>query len=141
MEEWTIMNVDLMKDLMSRVVAKTSQDALFQALAYAALKARADRIAPNQILRSGDFELIVADDENGDGLVVQMILPWTDLESLALSHAAALEPAAEHWSEGERLEFLGGIFAELTRYLARWQGIVMRRGPGEDVTLEMAVSG
>lgn len=88
MEEWTIMNVDLMKDLMSRVVAKTSQDALFQALAYAALKARAGRIAPNQILRSGDFELIVADDENGDGLVVQLMLPLVDLESLALSHAA-----------------------------------------------------
>ncbi|MCU0637764.1 MAG: hypothetical protein MUE87_04010 [Methanothrix sp.] len=136
-----MMNADLMKHLVSRVVAKASQDALFQALAYAALKARAGRIAPNQILRSGDFELIVAHDENGEGLVVQMMLPLVDLEAMVLSHAAALEPASEHWSEGERREFLGGILAELARYLARWQGIVMRRGPGEDVTLEMAVSG
>lgn len=140
MEEWTMKNVDLMKDLMSRVAAKASQDALFQALAYAALKARAGRIAPNQIIRSGDFELIVAHDENGEGLVVQLMLPWADLQALVLSYAATLEPAAEHWREGERREFMGGIFAELARYLARWQGIVMRRGPGEDVTLELAVS-
>jgi len=50
---------------MSRVVAKASSEAVFQALAYGALKARAGRIAPNQIIRSGDFELIVADDEAG----------------------------------------------------------------------------
>jgi hypothetical protein len=70
-----------------------------------------------------------------------MMLPLVDLEAMTLSHAAALEPASERWSESERREFLGGILAELARYLARWQGIVMRRGPGEDVTLEMAVSG
>jgi len=125
---------------MSRVVAKASSEAVFQALAYGALKARAGRIAPNQIIRSGDFELIVADDENGEGQVVQMVLPRADLEALALSHARSLEPAAEHWSDGERREWLEGFFAELARYLARWQGIVMRRGPGEDVTLEKAVS-
>jgi hypothetical protein len=87
-----------MKDLMSRVVAKASSEAVFQALAYGALKARAARIAPNQIIRSGEFELIVADDENGEGLVVQMVLPRADLEALVLSHAGSLEPAAEHWS-------------------------------------------
>ncbi len=81
----------------------------------------------------------MADDESG-GLVVQMMLPRADLEALAFLHAAALEPASEYWSEGERREFLGGIFAELARYLARWQGIVMRQGAREDVTLEMAVS-
>jgi hypothetical protein len=129
-----------MKDLTSRVVAKASSEAVFQALAYGALKARAGRIAPNQIIRSGDFELIVADDENGEGLVVQMMLPRADLDALALSHAGSLEPSASSWSDGERRVFLGGFFSELARYLARWQGIVIRRGPGEDVTLEKAVS-
>lgn len=77
-----------------------------QAPAYSALKVRAGRTAPNQILRSGDFELIVADDENGEGPVVQMMLLRADLEALARSHAAALEPNAEHWCKGERRGFL-----------------------------------
>ncbi len=61
---------------------------------------------------------------------MQMMQPKADQEALALSHAFALEPNAEHWSEGERREFLEGIFAELARHLGSRQGIVMRRGPG-----------
>lgn len=129
-----------MKDLAGKAAAKVSQEEVFQALSYAALKARAGRIAPNQILRVGNFELIVAHDEEGEGMVVQMILPLADLQAIALARARELEGSVQAWSDGERRAWLESIFSELARYLARWQSVVMRRGPGENVTLEKAVS-
>jgi hypothetical protein len=129
-----------MKDLTVKVAAKISQEEVFQALSYAALKARAGRIAPNQILTVGDFELIVAHDENGAGLVVQMILPLVDLEDIALRLAGKLDQSVSGWSDRERKAWLASLLPELVRYLARWQGIVMLRGPGENVTLEKAIS-
>lgn len=129
-----------MKDLMNKVAAKVSLEDLFQALSYAALKARAGRIAPNQILRVSNFDLIVAHDENGDGLVVQMILPLANLEAMALCRAGELDGSVEAWNDRERRVWLRGFFPELASYLLRWQGISMRRGPGENVTVEKAVS-
>ena len=129
-----------MKDLAGKAAAKVSQEEVFQALSYAALKARAGRIAPNQILRVGNFELIVAHDEEGDGMVVQMILPLADLQAMALAWAGELDGSVQAWSDGERRAWLESIFSELARYLSRWQSVVMRRGPGENVTLEQAVS-
>jgi hypothetical protein len=129
-----------MKDLSGKAAAKVSQEEVFQALSYAALKARAGRIAPNQILRVGNFELIVAHDEEGVGLVVQMILPLADLQAMALAWAGELDGSVEAWSDGERRSWLESFFSELARYLSRWQSVVMRRGPGENVTLEKAVS-
>ena len=129
-----------MKDLTVKEAAKISQEEVFQALSYAALKARAGRIAPNQIITVGDFELIVAHDENGAGLVVQMILPLADLEDIALRQAGKLDGSVNGWSERERKAWLESLLTELARYLARWQGTVMLRGPGENVTLEKAIS-
>lgn len=129
-----------MKDLAGKTATKVSQEEVFQALSYAALKARAGRIAPNQILRVGNFELIVAHDEEGDGMVVQMILPLADLQAMALAWAGELDGSVQAWSDGERRAWLESFFSELARYLSRWQSVVMRRGPGENVTLEQAVS-
>ena len=96
------------------------------------MKARAARIAPNQIIRIREFDLMVAEDENGDGLVVQIILPLEQMEGLALARASG--------SDHERREWLAAFWDELARYLAKWQDIKMRRGPGENVTFEKAVS-
>jgi len=129
-----------MKDLAGKAAAKVSQEEVFQALSYAALKARAGRIAPNEILRVGNFELIVAHDEEGEGMVVQMILPLADLQAMALARARELDASVQAWSDGERRAWLESFFSELARYLSRWQSVVMRRGPGENVTMEQAVS-
>jgi hypothetical protein len=129
-----------MKDLTVKAVAKVSQEPVFSALAVAALKARASRIAANQIVKIGEFELIVADDENGDGLVVQMILPLSQLEATALNRACEIDEAALIWNEHEKSEWLAGFWAELGRYLLKWQDVRVRRGPGENVTIEKAVS-
>ena len=129
-----------MKDLAGKTAAKVSQEEVFQALSYAALKARAGRIAPNQILHVGNFELIVAHDEEGEGMVVQMIMPLADLQAMALARAGELDGSVQAWTDGERRAWLESFFSELARYLSRWQSVVMRRGPGENVTLEQAVS-
>ena len=129
-----------MNELISKAVQMASQEGVFQALAYAALKARAGRIASNQIIRTGEFELMVAEDENGDGLVVQIILPREQIEGLVLARARQLDEAAGGWSEHERQEWLAAFWGDLARYLAKWQDIKMRHGPGENVTFEKAVS-
>ncbi len=129
-----------MNDLSSRAAQKVSSEEAFQALAYASLKARAGRIAPNQIIRIGNLELIVAEDENGDGLVVQTILTVRQMEDLALEKACELDGAAMSWSDHERREWLGAFWRELALYLDKWQGIKMRFGPGENITFEKAVS-
>jgi hypothetical protein len=129
-----------MNGLISRAVRKASQDEVFQALAYAALKARAARIAPNQIIRIGDFGMMVAEDENGDGLVVQIILPLEQMDGMALARACEQDGSAESWNDHERREWQAAFWDELARYLGKWQGIKMRRGPGENITFEKAVS-
>jgi hypothetical protein len=131
---------DGMNEQISKAAAKASQGEVFQALAYAALKARAARIAPNQIIRIREFDLMVAEDENGDGLVVQIILPLVQMEAVALARAHELDSSAASGSDHERREWLGAFWRELALYLAKWQDIKMRRGPGENVTFEKAVS-
>lgn len=129
-----------MDELIRKAAQKASQEEVFSALAYAALKARAGRIAPNQIIRTGGYELLVAEDENGEGLVVQIILPLQEMEAMALRKASELDQRAGGWNDIERREWLAEFWRELSTYLKKWQQIKIRRGPGENVTLEMAVS-
>jgi hypothetical protein len=129
-----------MDELIRKAAQKASQEEVFSALAYAALKARAGRIAPNQIIRTGGYELLVAEDENGEGLVVQIILPLQEMEAMALRKASELDQRAGGWNDLVRREWLAEFWRELSTYLKKWQQIKIRRGPGENVTLEMAVS-
>ena len=128
-----------MDEMIGKAVAKASADELFQALAYGALKARAARIASNHIIRIGKFDLMVAEDENGDGQVVQAILPLEEMQLLALSTAREIDGSAESWSESERRQWLADFWEGMAQYMAKWQGIRMQRGPGENMTLEKAV--
>lgn len=129
-----------MNELISKAAQKASSEEVFQALAYGALKARAGRIAPNQIIRIAKFELMVTEDENGNGLVVQIILPLEQMDAIALARACELDCSAESWSDHQIREWLADFWEELARYLAKWQDIKMRRGPGENITFEKAVS-
>jgi hypothetical protein len=129
-----------MNGLISKAAAKSSQDEVFQALAYGALKARAARIASNQIIRIGEFDLMVAEDENGNGQVVQIILPQEEMEAMVLARARELDSSVDGWSDSVIREWLAAFWGELAQYLTKWQGIKMRRGPGENITFEKAVS-
>ncbi|HNX39330.1 MAG TPA: hypothetical protein PKK11_02015 [Methanothrix sp.] len=131
---------DTASSLHIRAAQLLSRADVFQALGYAALKARASRIAPEGIIRIGEFELIVAEDENGDGSVVQIILPAAGIEGQALEATCELDGQAGLWSDGERRAWLAGFWGSLAAYLEKWQQIRMRRGPGENITFEKAVS-
>ena len=126
--------------MISKAAAKASSENVFQMLAYGALKARAARISSNQIIRIGEFDLMVAEDENGDGQVVQIIQPLEQMQGMALARARELDSSVDGWSDSEKREWLAAFLDELAQYLAKWQGIKMRHGPGENITFEKAVS-
>ncbi len=128
-----------MKDLKNKAVQMASQEEIFRAMGYAALKARASRLGPGEIIKIGRFELVVAEDDEGEGCVVQIIESRQNLESLALAKAKELSIPLDSWDDHERREWMDSFWIELARILNRWQNIEMRSGPGENLTFEKAV--
>jgi len=124
----------------TRAVQMFSQEEIFRAIAYGALKARAGRLAPGEIMLIGEFELTVAEDENGEGVVVQIIETMANMESLALDKMRSQDTTGESWSEHERRAWMAAFWKDLALYLEKWQKIRMRPGPGENITFEAQVS-
>ena len=123
-----------------KAVQMFSQEEIFRAIAYGALKARAGRLAPGEIINIGEFELIVAEDENDEGIVVQIIETMTDMKSLVLARVRSQDMAVESWSDREQRDWMAAFWRDLAQYLDKWQNIKMRLGPGENITFEKAVS-
>jgi hypothetical protein len=123
-----------MRDLKA-VARKMSQEEIFQSIGYAALKARAGRLQPGDIVKIGGLEFVMAEDEEGEGVVAQIIVGRGEIEGMAVVRARenglALEGAAGK-------EMMGSLLVELGDILERWQGIKLRAGPGENITLEKA---
>ena len=122
-----------------KAVQMVSQDEIFRAVAYAALKARAGRFMPGEIIKIGRFELVVAEDENGEGIVVQIIETLSQIEALALARAQELGMATDCWSDHEKREWMNYFYSDLAKILRQWQNIEMRHGPGENLTFEKAI--
>ena len=129
----------MVKDTGCRIAAQVSREEIFQALAYASLKARAGHLAPGTVVEIGSFDMMVAEDEAGDGIVVQIIVPRKQMEALALAKLEGLDAAVSSWKEQEKADWLASVFAELRNVLRKWQGIEMRQGPGENLTFEKSV--
>ena len=92
-----------------KAVQMFSQEEIFRAIAYGALKARAGRLAPGEIINIGEFELIVAEDENGEGIVVQIIETMAKMESLVLSKMRTQDKAIESWSDREQRDWMAAF--------------------------------
>jgi len=129
-----------MFELRKKAVEMFSQEEIFRAIALGALKARAGRLGPGEIINIGEFELIVAEDENGEGTVVQIIENMANMESRVLARARSQDMTIESWSDHERRVWMAAFWSDLSQYLNKWQSIKMRLGPGEHITFEMAVS-
>ena len=127
------------KDLRIKVIQMASQEEIFRAMSYAALKARAARLGPGEIIRIGHFEMVVAEDEMGEGCVVQVIETRQNMEDLVLAKAKELGIAPDSWDDHERREWMASFWIDLARVLSKWQNIEMRPGPGENLTFEKAV--
>jgi len=129
----------MVKDTSCRIAAQVSREEIFQAMGYAALKARAGHLAPDTVIKIGSFGMVVAEDEAGDGIVVQIIVPRKQMEALALAKAEELAAGHQDGDEHEKADWLASFFTELRDLLRKWQGIEMRQGPGENLTFEKAV--
>ena len=92
-----------------------------------------------EIIKIGRFELVVAEDENGEGIVVQIIETLSQIEALALARAQELGMATECWSDHEKREWMTYFYSDLAKILRQWQNIEMRHGPGENLTFEKAI--
>lgn len=128
-----------MKDLIHKAAQLVSQEEIFRALNYATLKARAGRLTPGDIIRIGEFELVVAEDDVGESVAVQIIEERSLVEDIAMAKARELGLAPEKWEESERIEWMASFFIELRDNLRRWQDIETHQGPGENLTFEKAV--
>jgi hypothetical protein len=123
-----------------KAVQMFSQEEIFRAIAYGALKARAGRLAPGEIIKIGEFELIVAEDENGEGIVVQIIETMAKMESLVLSKMRTQDIMLGSRGDHEQRDWMAAFWRDLAQYLDKWQNIKIRVGPGEHITFEKAVS-
>jgi hypothetical protein len=128
-----------MTDPRTRAAQMASEDEVFKAIGFAALKARAKGLEPGDMARIGAFDLAVAEDEDGVGKVVQMILGKERIESLAAAKAEELGLHLDGLKEHERREWMVLFMKDLKENLEKWYQIRMRPGPGENVTFEKAV--
>ena len=89
---------------------------------------------PGDIIRIAGREMVVAEDEEGTGIVVQIIESRKQVEEVAWSYARKagldLEPGRE---------WMDAFLRELGEVINKWQDIKMRPGPGENLTFEKAV--
>lgn len=129
----------MVKDTSCRIAAQVSREEIFQALGYAALKARAGHLAPGTVINIGSFDMMVAEDEAGDGIVVQTIVPRKQVEAIALAKADELAAGQQGGTARTKADWLASFFMELRDVLRKWQSIEMRQGPGENLTFEKAV--
>lgn len=126
-----------MDDQFRRAAQIASQSEIFQALGYAALKARALGPKPGEIIRIGSQEVVVAEDEDGEGIVVQIIESRQTIEDLA--NCKAEELGLAFGSVHNEREWMDSFLKELRSILEKWQEIEMRFGPGENLTFERAI--
>jgi hypothetical protein len=128
-----------MEDLRLKALQIISQEEIFRAIAYGALKARASRLGPGEIIKISRFEMVVAEDEDSDGTVVQIIETREEIDALVLARTKELGIAVENWSDRERRKWTDSILGELANVLRKWQDIEMHYGPGENLTFERAI--
>jgi len=128
-----------MFELRKKAVQMFSQEEIFRAIALGALKARAGRLGPGEIINIAEFEMIVAEDENGEGIVVQIIETMANMESRVQAKVRTQDMTIESWSDHEQRVWMAAFWSDLAKYLDKWQSIKIRLGPGEHITFEKAV--
>jgi hypothetical protein len=70
----------------------------------------------------GEFELTVAEDENGEGCAVQIIESRDRMKEVALGKARSFDRSLEGWSDHERRVWLADFRKDLAIYLEKCNG-------------------
>ena len=131
----------LAKDLQAssqKAAQHVSQAELFKAIGIAALRVRAGMLEPGKVVALGGFEFVVDEDEFGEWVVIQMILPRRQIEEQGLAKAKEMGIEIESLSGSERILWMGEFMDRLKELLKKWQEIKCHVGPGENLTFEKA---
>ncbi|MDD1742741.1 MAG: hypothetical protein LUQ47_05345 [Methanotrichaceae archaeon] len=127
-----------MDDIIRAAVKSAMEDDLFKSMNFAAIRARAGRLEPGETLLLGGYDFLLAEDEEGTGYVVMIVLSRQYIENFAIDK---MEGAGIRFEDKAllRTEFFQKFFEELRRNLQKFQQIRIRFGPGDDLTFEKAV--
>ena len=122
------------KDQLNRAVRLVSEDDLFKSMAYAAMKIKAGKLKPGEIVVKDNHEFTVAEDDEGTGITVQMIQSRQHIESLAEVAAKSAGLDLRDLGARVRSEWMEQFLSELKETLRKWHEIDMRSGPGDNLT-------
>ena len=126
-----------MDDIIRAAVKSAMEDDLFKSMNFAAIRARAGRLEPGETLLLGGYDFLLAEDEEGTGFVVMIVLSRQYIENFAIDKMEGAGIRSEDKAQ-LRTEFFQKFFEELRRNLQKFQQIKIRFGPGDDLTFENA---
>jgi hypothetical protein len=131
-----VLKSDIQASAQKAALLVSQQTELFKAIGFAALRARASMVEPGKVIKFGSFEFVVDEDEFGEWVVVQIILPSKEIEELGKAKAEELGISIESLSCAERIRWMGDFMDRLKELLKKWQDIKYHVGPGENLTFE-----
>jgi hypothetical protein len=127
-----------MANMMRNAVRGAMEDDLFKFLNFAALKARAGRLEPGETISIKGYDFLVAEDEEGKGIMVMIVLSRQYFENLAIDNMKRSGMSFEDWTSQQRNKCLQNFLEELRRNLQKFSQIWILFGPGDDLTFERA---
>ncbi len=130
---------DHQKDAMNRTVRLVSEDEMFRSMAYAAMKIKAGKLKPGEIVVIGNYEFTVAEDEEGAGVTVQMIQSRKRIDSLVEAKARTAGLELSNMDDRTRSEWMGRFLSGLSDTLQKWHEIKTIPGPGDTLTFSKMV--
>ncbi len=119
---------------MNRAVRLVSEDDVFKSMTYAAMKIKAGKLKPGEIVVIGNHEFTVAEDDEGTGITVQMILSRQFIESLAEVKASSAGLDLKDLDDRTHSERMEQFLSMLKETLRKWHETEMRSGPGDNLT-------
>jgi hypothetical protein len=131
-----VLNSDVQASAQKAAQLVSQQTELFKAIGFAALRARASMLEPGKVIKFGSFEFVVDEDEFGEWVVVQMIVPRKDIELLGEAKAEELGIDIESLEGAQRNRWREDFMDQLKKLLKKWQDIGCHIGPGENLTFE-----
>jgi len=131
--------IQYQKDAISRAVRLVSEDELFRSMAYAAMKIKAGKLKPGEIVVINNHEFNVAEDDEGTGIIVQSIQSRQHIESLAESKARESGLDLRSLDDSARSDWIWQFLNGLKDYLQKWQEIKTISGPGDNLTFSKMV--
>ncbi|MGA9098589.1 MAG: hypothetical protein WB392_06615 [Methanotrichaceae archaeon] len=127
------------KDAMNRAVRLVSEDDIFRSMAYAAMKIKAGKLKPGEIVVINNYEFNVAENEEGTGITVQLIQSRQHIESLAEAKASESGMDLSSLDDRARSDWMWQFLNELKDNLQKWQEIKTISGPGDNLTFSKMV--